>query len=264
MEKLTISKRSDQVQLRGRFDIRVSPTPQWRVDLPRVIAALMRHGHYHQPANTPSAHLPYPLTEKGEGQAEQAARTVAAIAEDHGWAIDGIVETSHLLRAWQTGTIIASRWSAEFRREFVVESFEALAERSVGSAANLTEEEITRVVEQDPRYSLPPDWRLDSRLKLPFTAAESLMEAGQRVLDHLEARFAELAARSTADTVRLVVGHGGSIRHAAVHLGILRLDEVLDLSMENCGTVFFERFGRGEWKHVQGSWKVRDRKPPTD
>jgi 2,3-bisphosphoglycerate-dependent phosphoglycerate mutase len=233
-------------------------------DLARVIAALMRHGHYHQPKHTPSAHLPYPLTEKGEAQADTGGEEVAKVAAAHGWTLDPVIETSHLLRAWQTGTIIARSWRERYGRSFGVASFEELAERSVGAAANLTESQIDEVVRQDPRLSLPPEWRLDSRLRLPFAGAESLMEAGQRVLDHLDRRFSALALEATTDTVRLLVGHGGSIRHAAIHMGILRFEEVGGLSMENCATVYFERETDGRWKHVHGEWKVRDRRPPTD
>ncbi|MCB9464018.1 MAG: histidine phosphatase family protein [Candidatus Eisenbacteria bacterium] len=227
----------------------------------RTIAALMRHGHYHQPEHTPSAHLPYPLTETGREQATSVAREVLEVAEEQGWAVDPVIETSHLLRAWETGRIIRERWVEMLARGFTVESFEDLSERSVGSAANLTEEQITAIVEADPRHELPPNWRLDSVLRLPFSGAESLMEAGERVLRHLDHRFRDLAEVATVDTVRLVVGHGGSIRHAAIHMGILRLEEVLGLSMRNCGVVYFERFPDGSWKHVLGEWKVRDRKP---
>lgn len=224
----------------------------------------MRHGHYHQPPSTPSAHLPHPLTEKGEAQAARAAEAVASVAADQGWEIDAVIESSHLLRAWQTATIIAGHWSQRFDRGFRVEEYEALSERSVGSAANLTEAEIEAAVARDPRHSLPPNWRLDSRLRLPFSGAESLMEAGNRLLVHLDRGFAALASAAQTDTVRLVVGHGGSIRHAAIHMGILRLENVLDLSMENCGTVYFERRLDGSWTHVFGEWKVRDRRPPAD
>lgn len=229
--------------------------------MPRVIAALMRHGHYHQPPHTPSAHLPYPLTELGESQADAGGVGVAEVAAEMGWTLDSVIETSHLLRAWQTGSIIARRWSEEYGRPFDVSSFEELAERCVGSAANLSESEIDEIVRQDPRLSLPADWRLDSRLRLPFSGAESLMESGLRVLGHLDRRFSGLAREVRTDTVRLVVGHGGSIRHAAIHMGILTLEEVGKLSMENGATVYFERESDGGWKHVLGEWKVRNRKP---
>ncbi|MEZ4647956.1 MAG: histidine phosphatase family protein [Candidatus Eisenbacteria bacterium] len=230
----------------------------------RTIAALMRHGHYHQPEHTPSAHLPYTLTERGREQAASAADDVLETARRQGWSLDPVIETSHLLRAWETGRIIRGRWLEMEAREFAVQSFEDLSERSVGSAANLTEAQITAIVEADPRYELPPNWRLDSVLRLPFSGAESLMDAGRRVLRHLDHRFGELADSTSADTVRLVVGHGGSIRHAAIHMGILRLEDVLGLSMRNCGVVYFERFPDGTWKHVLGEWKIRDRSPAVD
>ncbi len=231
--------------------------------MPRLVAALMRHGHYEQPEKTPSAHLPYPLTEKGRSQAEAAAEEVAAFAASKGWVLDGVIETSQLLRAWETGTIISGIWSRRFERPFRVVESDGLAERGVGAAANLTESEITVIVERDPRHHLPPNWRLDSQIRLPFPGAESLMDAGARVLQHLDRRTATLSREIETDTVRLYIGHGGSIRHAAIHAGILRLEDMPRLSMENCGTVYFEK-ADGVWAHIDGAWKPRNKRPATD
>ena len=41
--------------------------------MPRLIAALIRHGDYRQLPDTPSAHQPFPLTDLGEHQAREAA-----------------------------------------------------------------------------------------------------------------------------------------------------------------------------------------------
>ena len=40
--------------------------------MPRLVAALLRHAEYRQLPDTPSAHQPFPLTDKGRQQAKQA------------------------------------------------------------------------------------------------------------------------------------------------------------------------------------------------
>jgi 2,3-bisphosphoglycerate-dependent phosphoglycerate mutase len=136
--------------------------------------------------------------------------------------------------------------------------FATLAERSVGSATNLTAQEIERVVGADPRNKpLPQHWRSDSEICLPFPGAESLVQSGQRVAQHLEKCAKELARTQLHDCLKLVIGHGGSFRHAALALGVLQKDEVGMLSMEHCRPVLLEYLPSGSWTHLSGSWKQR-------
>ena len=226
----------------------------------RLIAALVRHGEYHQLRNTPSAHQPFPLTPTGEEQARQAALLLRDTAEQHGWAPISPFDSSQMLRAWQTARLIADNWP-ELGPEIAVESCDALAERGVGSAANLNLEQIEEVLRQDPRYDEPPPgWKSDSRYRLPLQGAESLLQAGERVAAHLVQRMgALLGEEDSRDRLKLFVGHGASIRHAAYHLGLLRFEQIAQLSMYHCQPLFLEYLPDGRWSHIAGEWKVRNR-----
>ena len=79
----------------------------------------------------------------------------------------------------------------------------------------------------------------------------SLMEAGARVAKHLDEHVPE-----QADSMRVFVGHGGSFRHAAYHLGVLKREELSSLSMHFDQPVFLAK-ERGQWTHVGGQWKPR-------
>lgn len=220
---------------------------------PRTIAALIRHADYQQRPDTPSAHQPYALTNAGEEQAAHAATVVSALADDEQWTIDAVIDSSHMLRAWQTARIMASQLDGVEQ----VESFEALAERSVGAVANLTMAEIAALVADDPRYAnLPDNWKSDSEFRLPFQGAESLLQAGTRVADHLRKRMQELADTVTHDTLKLFIAHGASIRHAALELGVLSRDQVAALSMFHAQPIYLEYID-GSWIHNGGEWKVR-------
>jgi 2,3-bisphosphoglycerate-dependent phosphoglycerate mutase len=212
-----------------------------------------------------SAHLPYPLVADGQRQAAEAVGTLLDVAKKDKLHIHRVVDASILLRAWQTAGIIARGLSEELSRPFEVEEFAELTERSVGAAANLTIDEIAEVIAEDPRNEpLAEDWRRDSNIRLPFPGAESLVEAGQRVAAHLERRARELQATESHDCLKVIVGHGGSIRHAAMELGLLLPEEVAQLSMQYCTPVFLELHGNGSWQQVGGSWKDRSRQPAMD
>lgn len=221
--------------------------------MPRLIAALVRHGDYQQLPDTPSAHQPFPLTEKGREQATQAGAKIQRQAETEGWNIHSNVHSSQLLRAWETARLIAGELEGDFR----ISSFDDLAERGMGSAANLTVQQIEAVIQQDPRFSpLPRDWKSNSHFCLPLQGAESLLQAGQRVAAHLVKSMEELAGHAADDTLMLFVGHGAAIRHAAYELEVLRFDEIATLSMYHAEPVYIEYTEHG-WKHVAGNWKVR-------
>lgn len=228
----------------------------------RLIAAFIRHGEYQQLANTPSAHQPFQLTAEGEGHAREAARLLREMFARHGWLLSPVIDSSHMLRAWQTAQIVTEQLDDICTSATVIESFDELAERGVGSVANLTVKQIEAVLRQDPRFDPPPDnWKADSYYKLPFQGAESLMDAGERVAAHLNRRMSALAdERPDGDTLKLFVGHGASFRHAAYRLGLLEFDQIAKLSMYHGRPLFFEYLPDNQWCHIGGEWKIRGNK----
>lgn len=226
--------------------------------MPRLIAALIRHGDYRQRPNTPSAHQPFPLTAEGESQARQAGVVLRNTLGANNWRISPSVDSSQLLRAWQTAQIITESLIDRFPSPPTVTGFDALAERSLGSAANLTIGEIEAVVREDPRFAdLPVDWKSNSGFRLPLQGAESLLEAGERVLGHIELQMKMLSASGESDTLKLFIGHGAAFRHAAYHMGVLSYEQIARLSMYHAQPVFIEYLLRGKWQHISGDWKVR-------
>jgi 2,3-bisphosphoglycerate-dependent phosphoglycerate mutase len=226
--------------------------------MPRLIAALLRHGLYQQPAGVPSAHLPHPLTDEGRGQARAAAPLILAAAKQHGCVLERQVHASRLLRAWQTAGELVDALGEGGAGSFEVIPFDALMERGLGSAANLTVEQIEQVLAHDERVPEPlDDWRAQPGYALPLPGAESLLEAGERVAAHLTDTLDELAARATTDTMQIFVGHGGSIRYAAVACGLLEPGRGPSLSMPHCQPMVWELLGDGSWRHLGGEWKER-------
>jgi broad specificity phosphatase PhoE len=226
--------------------------------MPRLIAALLRHGAYDQPKNVPGAHNPHPLTSEGERQARAAASLLIEAAERFECVLHAEIDSSDLLRAWGTARVVADALTGSLGREFQVVEFPALRERGLGSAANLTLGQIDQIFRRDPRVpAIPRDWRSRSEYRLPLPGAESLMEAGARAAEHLAGRLDALAGQVTTDTMRIFVGHGGSTRHAAVHLGLLEVEQTPDLTMEYCQPIFWEKTADAGWRHLGGDWKKR-------
>ena len=224
----------------------------------RVFAALIRHGEFERPTDVPSAHLPHPLTPDGERNMAASASRVLEHAEELGAALHPTIECSPLLRAWQSARILADALAARTGRRFALVERPELQERSLGSAANLTVGEIEDAVARDPRHpALPPGWRRNPRFRLPLPGAESLMDAGARAARRITIDLAALAATARCDTLELVVAHGGALRHAAVHLGVLPIEQAPFLSMEYGEPVVIERLEGGRWAHAAGQWKKR-------
>ena len=69
--------------------------------MPRLIAAIVRHGAYRQLPDTPSAHQPFPLIAAGEQQAREAAAGLRSLLAERQLSLFPQVDSSHLLRAWQ-------------------------------------------------------------------------------------------------------------------------------------------------------------------
>lgn len=219
------------------------------------VIAILRHADYEQPANVPSAWLPYPLTEVGASQAREAVPAITAFAETGGLTICPVIDSSRMLRAWQTARILATGLGLA-----TIDEFDDLAERSVGAAANLTTIEIEQLLAVDPRYSgAPQGWKSSTDYRLPFQGAESLNEAGLRVAGHVDSCMKGLPSAS----LKIIVGHGASIRHAAMHLGILARDQVGAVSMFHARPVFLRKTGH-KWEKVGGDWKSRTSNEVTD
>jgi broad specificity phosphatase PhoE len=230
--------------------------------LARLIVAFVRHGDYQQPPGVPSAHLPYPLTADGAGQAIAAAESLMDVAGKQNWDIYPVIDSSCQLRGWQTASIIADELERPGVSGVTVESFENLAERCLGSAANLTVEQIESIVAADPRYDpLPDGWKSDSDFRIPLQGAESLMQAGRRVMQHVTESAESLMQEIEVDTLKIFVGHGAAFRHAAVHMGLLTARQAVALSMYHCRPIYFERLiehlDNNKWRHIGGEWKIR-------
>jgi 2,3-bisphosphoglycerate-dependent phosphoglycerate mutase len=225
-----------------------------------LIAALLRHGEYHQLADTPSALQPFPLSRLGAEQAERSVTLIRGSLEMFNWSLHPIIDSSRLLRGWQTAEVLRKGLQIGNPMDLKIESFDALAERSLGSAANLSLQLIESVLHEDPRFSPPPKgWKADSHYRLPLQGAESLMDAGERVAEHLQQRLTELQSQVKVDTVKLFVGHGAAFRHAAHQLGVLAFEQIAALSMYHCRPVFLERREDGSWQHLTGDWKIRSK-----
>jgi 2,3-bisphosphoglycerate-dependent phosphoglycerate mutase len=221
---------------------------------------LLRHGDYQQLPDTPSALQPFPLTRLGAEQAERSVNLIQGALDMFKWQLHPVIDSSRLLRGWQTAEVIRKVLQIDTPDRLQVESYDALAERSLGSAANLSLQQIEAVLRDDPRFSLPPaGWKSDRHYRLPLQGAESLMDAGERVAKHIELRIAELQSQVTGDRVKLFVGHGAAFRHAAHQLGVLSFDQIAALSMYHCRPVFLERLSDGSWRHLTGEWKIRSK-----
>ncbi len=224
----------------------------------QLIAVFIRHGDYHQLADTPSAHQPFPLTEQGRQQAKQAVDQLLEMANKNQWHIHPQIHSSNLLRGWQTADIIAQGLDQVGGNVFQVQGFDALAERSMGSAANLTLQQIEEILQVDPRFELPPaHWKSDSHYRLPLQGAETLLQAGQRIAEHVRQQMESLQSDERPNIMQLFVGHGAAFRHAAYHLGVLSFEQIARLSMYHATPVAMQVMPGQHWRHVAGDWKVR-------
>ena len=219
----------------------------------RSFAAIIRHGAYFQRPETPSARQPFGLTPEGLQHARAGAETLDAMIKERGLKVNGTMYCSRQLRAWQTAMEIMACLQQHGHDVSELHQTSALAERGLGSAANLTLEEIEQVLSDDPRYDRPPSgWKADSDYRLPLEGAESLMDAGARVARHLSDTTA-----ANPGVVTIHVGHGASFRHACFHLGVLRRDEIAQLSMFHGNPLLICYKANASWEKIAGSWKVR-------
>ena len=229
--------------------------------MPRLIAAFLRHGDYKQLKNIPSALQPFALTTDGQQQAETGAEMIHDYCQENAVTIHPVVNCSTSLRAWQTALEIKIKAEAGTSQTLYLESHDNLCERSVGSVANLTIEQIETLLQDDPRFELPPkNWKSDSYYCLPFSGAESLISAGQRVAKHIQHNLSQLKPQIHQDTLKIFVGHGASFRHAVHHLNLLKFEQIAQLSMFHAQPVFLEYLEDQSFQHIAGKWKIRNKK----
>lgn len=221
----------------------------------RTIAVLIRHADYNQLPDTPSAHQLFGLNKVGRKQAKNAVILLNELLQNSNAKFDPVINSSYLLRSWQTAEIIEQGINCIDK----VDAYESLAERGLGNAANLTIQQIETIIEEDSRYApLPENWKSNSHYCLPFSGAESLIDAGIRVANHLQQAMQSLQQRVVKqDTYKIFVGHGAAFRHAAYHLNILEYEQIAQLSMYHAQPIAFEYRADGIWQHLMGEWKVR-------
>lgn len=221
------------------------------------IIALIRHGDYHQRSDTPSALQPYPLTDMGVAQARECGSELARLLTVNRWALHHTAYSSLQLRAWQTAQF-ATQVLGETGRSVEIQETPDLSERMLGSAANLTVQEIEKILQDDPRFDAPPKgWKSDREYQLPLQGAESLQMAGARVAGWLR----QLVTKNITSepTLTLVFGHGAAFRHAAHDLGVLQMSEISQISMYHARPLLLCYKSNGMWAHYGGTWKPRAR-----
>ncbi len=216
--------------------------------------AVFRHGAYAQRAGVPSARQPWPLTDEGKAQARAGAKLLHDMLTRRGLTLAPLIHCSRQLRAWHTADLLADALRELGHDITGLRETSALAERGLGSAANLTVPEVEAALAADPRHDAPPPgWKSDSDYCLPLEGAESLMMAGARVANHLE---------MTGKPGRVVVhvGHGASFRHACHLLGLLSRQDIARLSMFHARPSLIRHGTDGKWQHLAGAWKTREPK----
>jgi 2,3-bisphosphoglycerate-dependent phosphoglycerate mutase len=222
----------------------------------RRVAGLVRHGHFSRPEETASAHRVLPLSDEGRAQARAGADAILMLCQKQNLELDTTIEVSQLLRAWETGTTLADRFSEKLGISFDVTEHDEIIERGIGSCANLRFDEIEAVLALDPRLDpLPAGWRRMPEFRLPVQGAESLMQAGARTGAHIAASVESIPDDDPRDLLRLFVAHSGCLRHAAVHLGVVEISEVSGLSMDFCQTILIEKSESNGWERKAGDWK---------
>lgn len=222
----------------------------------------IRHSIYEQPKMVPSALLPHPITAEGVEQAKAGAHKIIAFFKDKENQLPQVIESSSLLRAYQTATVIAEEVFKITKIDLKITQTDALVERKMGPMANLTVQEIELIMSKDPRYENPPEgWKSSKDYKLPYIDCESLEDAGKRVAQYIQ--NPNILTDYEADRFRLLVGHGASFRHASRILGILKQEDIPKLSMHYAEPLFFEHTNNA-WNHVSGEWKIRSLKENID
>lgn len=223
----------------------------------------LRHSIYDQPKLVPSALLPHPITTAGIDQAKSGAQKIIAYFKTAPELLPKQIETSSLLRAFQTAQIIADEINSAYDLDIELVENDNLVERKMGSMANLTVNEIENILSKDPRYTSPPKgWKSSREYKLPYIGCESLSDAGKRVAKVIQTPPNPTGIKHNSK-YRIIVGHGASFRHACYELGILQESDIAKLSMYYAEPLFFT-FDNNSWKHIAGNWKIRSTQDNID
>ena len=129
----------------------------------------LRHSVYEQPAAVPSALLPHPITAEGVKQAKMAASKIIQFFKNDESQLPRTIESSSLLRAYQTASVLAEEVYNLMRIELKIVQTDELVERKMGAMANLTVQEIEAIMARDLRYEKPPQgWKSSRDYKLPY------------------------------------------------------------------------------------------------
>lgn len=226
------------------------------VERGRRVAGFVRHGHFDRPAGTASAHSLLPLSARGREQVIAASDRILEYCEEFGLELDARIESSQLLRAWESANLIAEGLASRTGRRFHVIQRDELIERGLGSCANMTFDQIDAAIAADPRLGpLPQGWRRMPEFRLPVQGAESLMLAGARTAARVAASLGSIPLDDRRDVLRLFVAHGGCLRHAVVQLGALDVRAAPGLSMDFAQTILIEKMSQGDWVHLAGQFR---------
>jgi 2,3-bisphosphoglycerate-dependent phosphoglycerate mutase len=223
----------------------------------RLIAVFMRHGALKHPAGVAGGNLPYALTAAGENQAADAAQRLADLAADMDFKVDDDLECSPNEAAWQTAAILGEELEDITDRQGyrAVERAE-LAGRSLGSVANLKTTHIETLIEDDPRFTkAPKDWLARTDYRPPFAGVETLGGAGERLGDFVRRRIEELWPHLTGDTLKVFVGHGSALIHAAAFLDVLPKNRAAQLALPPAGWILIEFNAAGRCTLVDADWR---------
>ena len=176
-----------------------------------------------------SAHVGYPLTEKGRAQARAAGESF----RERGGVT--ALYASRIPRAQQTATEIAEVLAVPVRTLPGVEEFD------VGIHEGVHDDDVAPVAAE-----VFGRWMRDGDLSAGFEGGES----GESIVARMRASF-DLVADENPDGISVVVSHGGAIAIAAPAIcGNLTAEVVVGHLLENCDLVELERDADG-WRCVR-------------
>jgi 2,3-bisphosphoglycerate-dependent phosphoglycerate mutase len=222
----------------------------------RFIAVFMRHGALKQPAGIVGGNLPFPLTAAGENQAADAGQRLAALADEMNFKVDDDLECSPNEGVWQTAAIIGEELEDLTHRSYRALERAEMSGRSLGSAANLKAAQIKSLIEEDLRFTnAPKDWLSNSDYRPPFAGVETLGAAGERLGGFIRQRTGEMWPHLTGDTLKVFLGHGSALLHAAAYLGVLPAKRAARLALPHAGWALIEFNAAGQCSLLSADWR---------
>jgi 2,3-bisphosphoglycerate-dependent phosphoglycerate mutase len=195
---------------------------------------LVRHGQSQwNLENRFTGWVDVPLSEKGEAEAHQCAKTLLRLGVEY-----AVAHTSALLRAEDTLRIIMhdNGWRMPVRKDL------ALNERMYGDLQGMDKDEAKKRF-GEKQVSL---WRRSYDAAPPN--GESLKDTAGRTWPYFKRRIMPdlLAGRNV-----LVVAHGNSLRSIVMHLEKLGEKDVLKLNIDTGVSYLYEMDGRGRVKRKE-------------